>query len=53
MFSKQDLRQPMMKNIYVRPRDYLCNLRLRNVNCANWRNACIGDRTIVFFCRKW
>jgi len=28
------------------------DIRFRNVNCATWRNSCIGDRTIVYLCRK-
>jgi len=49
MFSKHDLRQPMIKEFEVRSRDYLCCPSFRNVNCANWSNSCIGDRTIVYF----
>jgi len=41
MFSKKDLRQPVMKEYWS------STLWFRNANCANWRNSCIDDRTTV------
>jgi len=42
----------MLNSIDVRPTDYLCNISFCNMNCANWRNSCIGARTAVYICRK-
>jgi len=35
-------------------KDYwISTLWFRNVDCANWRNSSIGDRTTVYLCRNW
>jgi len=47
MFLKKNLRQPVMKEYWS------STLWFLNVDCANWRNSCIGDRTTVYLCRKW
>jgi len=47
MFLKKYMRQPVMKEYWS------SSLWFRNVDCANWRNSCIGDRTTVYLCRKW
>jgi len=46
MFSKKDLRQPVMKDYWN------STLWFRNVVSANWRNSCTGDRTTTYLCRK-
>jgi len=46
MFSKKDLRQPVMKEYWS------SHLWFRNVDCANWRNSSTGDRTTVYLWRK-
>jgi len=53
MCSKHDLRQPMLKDYSVRPKDYRWYIWFRNMNCANWRNSCIVTRTNVYYSRKW
>ena len=42
MFSKKNLRQPVMKEYWS------STLWFRNVDCANWRNSCIDDRTTSY-----
>jgi len=47
VFLKKVLRQPVMKEYWS------STLWFRNVDCANWRNSCIGHRTTVYLCRKY
>jgi len=41
-FSKRDLRLPVMKVFWS------STVWFRNVDCANWRNSYIDDRTTVY-----
>jgi len=42
MFSKKGLRQPFMKEYWN------STLWFRNVDCSNWRNSFIDDRSTVY-----
>jgi len=41
--------KPHKKSNYSRPSDYRCYISFRNMNCANWRNSCIGARPKSIF----